>query len=119
MGDTHMWRTIDPPIEIIYNILYQLGAVANTVTFFYTSYAILLSIQDPDRLEQVTKLLYPDVAKYYGTTKEAVERGIRRTIDQVWETNPQLLSKIAESPFEDKPSATKFLSTICSHLVNA
>ena len=58
-------------------MLCRLGATANYRGFSYTAYAVLLCVQQQDRLLLVTKWLYPDVAKRYGTNWKAVERNIR------------------------------------------
>ena len=118
MTKAYIWNSTDPPIEQIYDLLYRLGMVANTVTFFYTSYAILLSIQEPQRLELITKLLYPDVAKHYNSTKTAVEKGIRKMVDRIWRDNPQLLSEMTGKPLKAKPSNTQFLIIASSYLTS-
>lgn len=68
-------------------MLWPLGATANYRGFSYTAYAVLLCVQQQDRLLLVTKWLYPDVAKRYGTNWKAVERNIRTVITVVWEQN--------------------------------
>ena len=62
------------------DMLCRLGATANYRGFSYTAYAVLLCVQQQDRLLLVTKWLYPDVAKRYGTNWKAVERNIRKMV---------------------------------------
>ena len=57
----------------LYGLLNQLGVTANYAGFFHMACAVSLCIEQPDRLLQVTKRLYPDVAKQYGTNWKAVE----------------------------------------------
>ena len=64
------------------NLLYRLGATANYTGFRYISCALHLCIQQPERLLLVTKRLYPDIGKRYGTNWKAVER-----ISGRWETS--------------------------------
>ncbi len=45
----------------------------------------LLSINDSQMLESVTKILYPAVAKKFNTTSSRVERAIRHTIEIAWD----------------------------------
>ena len=73
------------------DMLCRLGATANYRGFSYTAYAVLLCVQQQDRLLLVTKWLYPDVAKRYGTNWKAVERNIRTVITVVWEQNRAML----------------------------
>lgn len=68
----------------IYDLLYRLGATANYTGFFHTAYAISLCVERPDRLLLVTKWLYPEVAKRYGTNWKAVERNIRTVSCIIW-----------------------------------
>ena len=77
------------------DMLCRLGATANYRGFSYTAYAVLLCVQQQDRLLLVTKWLYPDVAKRYGTNWKAVERNIRTVITVVWEQNRAMLEGLA------------------------
>ena len=58
----------------ICDLLYQLGISANYKGFLHTAYAVSLCVEQQDRLLLVTKWLYPDVARKYGTNCKAVER---------------------------------------------
>ena len=55
----------------VYDLLYHLGVTANYTGFFHTAYAVSLCAEQPDRLLLVTKWLYPEVAKQYGTNWKA------------------------------------------------
>lgn len=46
--------------------------------------SIMLTLEDIDLLDSVTYILYPEVAKRYNTTTDAVERNIRFAIKQAW-----------------------------------
>ena len=63
--------------EDAYHLLHRLGATANYTGFSYLVRALQLCAEEPERLLLVTKWLYPDVAKQYGTNWKAVERNIR------------------------------------------
>ena len=76
-------------------LLYQLGLTANYRGFFYVSYVIELSIEKEERLLLVTKWLYPEVAKRYGTNWKAVERSIRTAGHIMWRENRPLLEELA------------------------
>lgn len=100
----------------IYDLLYRLGATANYTGFFYVVHAVRLSVADSGRLQLVTKWLYPDVAKYCGTSWQAVERGIRKVIDIVWEANRELLCEIAGGALTKKPGPSRFLSLLTEEI---
>lgn len=99
----------------IYDLLYQLGATANYMGFFYCAYAVYLCAVQPRRLMLVTKWLYPAVALHYGTTRGAVERDIRTVIAIIWEANPALLSEFAGYELTEKPRPVRFLSILTAY----
>ena len=82
----------------IFDLLYRLGATANYTGFFHTAFAIQLCVEDPMRLSLVTKLVYPEVAKYYKTNWKAVERNIRTVGTVIWREKRSLLEELACKP---------------------
>lgn len=104
----------EPGITKVYDLLYRLGLTPNYVGFLYTSYAVWLAMEDPQRLLLVTKWLYPEVAKAYQTNWETVEHGIRSAITRLWRT-PELLRETLKAPLETKPAPAKFISLLAAH----
>ena len=100
----------------VQKILSALGVTANYAGFAYAAYAITLAMQDPRRLQYVTKSLYPEVAKQYGTTTACVERCIRTVCRVSWERNPGLLGEIAHYPLPGKPANSVFLAILATYL---
>ncbi len=100
----------------IYDLLYRLGVTANYVGFFHTSYAIMLCMENPDRLLLVTKWLYPEVARQYKTNWKAVERNIRSAGCIIWRENRLLLEELARRPLEQRPCTAQLLSILSSGL---
>ena len=45
----------------------------------------MLSVNDDEMINCITKLLYPTVAKQYQTTSSRVERAIRHAIEIAWD----------------------------------
>ena len=77
-------------------LLYRLGISPHYKGFFHTAYAVSLCMEQQDRLLLVTKWLYPDVAKKYGTNWKAAERNIRTASAIAWKRNRPLLESLAE-----------------------
>lgn len=100
----------------IYDLLYRLGATANYTGFFHTAYAVSLCVEQPDRLLLVTKWLYPEVAKRYGTNWKAVERNIRTVSCIIWREGRPLLEELAHRQLERKPRNTQLLAILASSL---
>ena len=44
----------------------------------------MMSVQDVEMLNSITKILYPTIAKKFQTTSSRVERAIRHAIEVAW-----------------------------------
>ena len=66
-------------------IIHQIGVPAHIKGYQYLRTAILLTINDGEIINSVTKILYPTVAKQYQTTTSRVERAIRHAIEVAWD----------------------------------
>lgn len=100
----------------IHDLLYRLGVHAGSCSFFHVSYAIWLAIEQPERLQLITKWLYPEVAAQYDTNWRVIERSVRRVVNRAWQTNPDLLRKIARYRMYHRPTPTEFIALIAAHL---
>jgi len=99
-------------IADLYDLLYSLGLTANYVGFSYLSYAVLLAAEDSSRLLAVTKRLYPQVAREYGISWKAVEKGIRSAVDRIWEIQTPALCRITYPSLMKKPTAACFIAML-------
>ena len=70
---------------IVTDMIHQLGVPAHIKGYHYLRASIMLSIDNPELLESVTKLLYPTVAQKFNTTSSRVERAIRHAIEIAWD----------------------------------
>lgn len=70
---------------IISDIMHQIGVPAHIKGYQYLRYAIILSMETPDMISSVTKVLYPEIAKKFSTTASRVERAIRHAIEVAWD----------------------------------
>lgn len=66
-------------------IIHEIGVPAHIKGYQYLRSAILMTVGDNDAINAVTKVLYPTVAKQYGTTSSRVERAIRHAIEVAWD----------------------------------
>ena len=66
-------------------IIHQIGVPAHIKGYQYLRTAILLTVNDGDIINSVTKILYPTIAKQYQTTTSRVERAIRHAIEVAWD----------------------------------
>ncbi len=65
-------------------IIHEIGVPAHIKGYQYLRDAIVMSVNDMDMLNSITKILYPTIAKKYQTTPSRVERAIRHAIEVAW-----------------------------------
>lgn len=70
---------------VVTEIIHQIGVPAHIKGYHYLRESILLSINDSEMINSITKLLYPTVAKKFKTTPSRVERAIRHAIEVAWD----------------------------------
>ncbi len=70
---------------LVTDIIHQIGIPAHIKGYHYLREAIMLSIDDEEMLESITKRLYPSVARRFDTTPSRVERAIRHAIETAWD----------------------------------
>lgn len=92
----------------ITNILHKIGIPAHFKGYLYLRTAIIFTYYNIELLGQITKVLYPDIARQYSTTATRVERSIRHAIETAWHRgNPDAIKTI----FNQVPDATKLKPT--------
>ena len=72
-------RLSDEGVEIemkVTNIIHQIGVPAHIKGYQYLREAIIMTINDMESINAITKVLYPSVAKKFHTTSSRVERAI-------------------------------------------
>ena len=110
-----------PDIESqVTKIIHQIGVPAHIKGYQYLRTAILLTIQDSDIINSVTKVLYPSVAKKYATTTSRVERAIRHAIEVAWdrgdlETLQRYFGYTVNSA-KGKPTNSEFIAMIADRI---
>ena len=104
-------------MEQIYTLLHRLGISATYTGFYPAAEAVRLCMQRQDRLQLVTRRLYPVLAKQYGTNWQAMERNLRTVSKAAWRKNRPLLEELAGLPLPKPPSAGYFLALLSGHLL--
>ncbi len=102
------------------DIIHEIGVPAHIKGYQYLREAIILTIRDMDMINAVTKVLYPEVAKRYGTTPSRVERAIRHAIEVAWDRGDiEVLQKYfgyTVSNIKGKPTNSEFIAMIADSL---
>lgn len=70
--------------ERVTEIIHEIGVPAHIKGYQYLREAIIMSVNDMEMLNSITKILYPEIAKKYQTTSSRVERAIRHAIEVAW-----------------------------------
>lgn len=66
------------------DMIHEIGVPAHIKGYQYLREAIMMSVEDPDMLGSITKVLYPTIARKNQTTASRVERAIRHAIEVAW-----------------------------------
>lgn len=98
-------------------LLSRLGVTANYSGYHYAAYGVALAMEDPERLQLVTKWIYPDVAKKFRTTTDSVRKNIRKVIDLAWQRNHAMITQIAMYDLKQKPGTAEFLAMVVVYLI--
>lgn len=101
-------------------IIHQIGVPAHIKGYQYLRTAIIMTINDNDIINSVTKILYPSVAKKYGTTSSRVERAIRHAIEVAWDRGDlDVLNSFFGYTVQNqrgKPTNSEFIAMIADNL---
>ncbi len=105
---------------IVTDVIHEIGVPAHIKGYQYLREAIILTINDMDIINSVTKVLYPTVAKKFGTTPSRVERAIRHAIEVAWDRGDlETLQKFfgyTVSNVKGKPTNSEFIAMIADCL---
>jgi two-component system response regulator (stage 0 sporulation protein A) len=106
--------------SLVTEIIHEIGVPAHIKGYQYLREAIILTINDMDIINAVTKVLYPTVAKKYSTTPSRVERAIRHAIEVAWDRGDlETLQKFfgyTVSNIKGKPTNSEFIAMIADRL---
>ncbi len=102
------------------NMIHEIGVPAHIKGYQYLREAIMMSVEDIDMLNSITKILYPTIAKKYQTTPSRVERAIRHAIEVAWsrgrmETLDELFGYTINTG-KGKPTNSEFIALIADKI---
>lgn len=105
---------------VVTDIIHEIGVPAHIKGYQYLREAIILTINDMDMINAVTKVLYPEVARKFSTTPSRVERAIRHAIEVAWDRGDiETLQKFfgyTVSNIKGKPTNSEFIAMIADNL---
>lgn len=123
-------RQSQPQEQIVYSqssletdvtdIIHEIGVPAHIKGYQYLRDAIILSVNDMEMLNSITKILYPTIAKKHQTTASRVERAIRHAIEVAWSRGKMdtidALFGYTVSTGKGKPTNSEFIALIADKI---
>lgn len=107
-------------LQNLHQIAAPVSVPAHIKGYQYLREAIILTINDMDIINAVTKVLYPEVARKFNTTPSRVERAIRHAIEVAWDRGDiETLQKFfgyTVSNIKGKPTNSEFIAMIADCL---
>ena len=105
---------------LVTNVIHEVGVPVHIKGYQYLREAIIMVVNNIDVINQITKQLYPDIAKKYETTPSRVERAIRHAIEVAWgrgqtETVESIFGYTV-SAAKGKPTNSEFIAMIADKL---
>ena len=105
---------------MVTGIIHEIGVPAHIKGYQYLREAIMIAVNDMDVINAITKVLYPQVAKTFGTTASRVERAIRHAIEVAWDRGDldtlQSIFGYTVSNTKGKPTNSEFIALIADKL---
>ena len=101
--------------------LRELGVPVHLEGYGYIRNAIIIGINNPQILKNITKGLYPEIARINQTTSSKVERAVRYAIENSWkkDANRGLKRTLFQTSIDekkDKPTNSHYISTIVDYI---
>lgn len=102
------------------DMIHEIGVPAHIKGYQYLREAIMLSVNNNEMLNSITKVLYPTIARKYETTPSRVERAIRHAIEVAWsrgrmETLDSLFGYTINTG-KGKPTNSEFIALIADKI---
>ena len=106
--------------SVVTDVIHEIGVPAHSKGYQYLREAIIITVNDMDAINAVTKVLYPAVAKKFSTTPSRVERAIRHAIEVAWDRGDietlQRFFGYTISNIKGKPTNSEFIAMIADSL---
>ena len=103
-----------------FRLLSEAGIPPYLDGFCYFKEAIDLVSKDPDRINHITKEIYPEIGRRHGVSGSCVERSMRNALAVAWRETYSAKSIFLWEKLhftkEKRPSNSEFLSAVSDYL---
>lgn len=114
-------RRVNSPDEKISNIFISIGIPPHIKGYNYLREGIKMAVEDPEVINNITKVLYPRVAEKYSTSASKVERAIRHAIEVAWNRGRiDVINSIFGARVyigSEKPTNSEFIALVADKLI--
>ncbi len=106
--------------ERLGNLFLTIGIPAHIKGFSFLREAVKMVVKEPETINRITKVLYPNIGLRFDTTASKVERAIRHAIEVAWSRgrveslNHAFGCRVCSK--EDKPTNGEFIAMIADKL---
>ena len=104
----------------ITQVMHELGMPAHIMGYEYMRYALQLVLEDKRLINNITKGLYPMVARQFNTTASRVERAMRHAVEVTWDRGDVYTLErwfgSTISPMKGKPTNSEFIALLADKL---
>ncbi|MBP3610114.1 MAG: sporulation transcription factor Spo0A [Lachnospiraceae bacterium] len=116
-GNVFLERNLEADVT---NVIHEIGVPAHIKGYHYLRDAIMMSVNETEMLNSITKQLYPTIAKRHKTTASRVERAIRHAIEVAWsrgkmDTIDELFGYTVHNG-KGKPTNSEFVALIADKI---
>jgi len=106
--------------EKVTDLLHSIGIPAHIKGYVFIRCAIIEAFYNPTYIGQITKTLYPEIARRYCSTASRVERAIRHAIEIAWNRGSiELINNIfgyTINAVKAKPTNSEFIAMLTDKL---
>ena len=106
--------------EKVTDLLHSIGIPAHIKGYVFIRCAIIEAFYNPTYIGQITKTLYPEIARRYCSTASRVERAIRHAIEIAWNRGSiELINNIfgyTINAIKAKPTNSEFIAMLTDKL---
>lgn len=107
--------------ERISNIFISIGIPPHIKGYNYLREGIKMAVENPDVINNVTKVLYPKIGEKYATSASKVERAIRHAIEVAWNRGRiEAINFIFGTRVyigNEKPTNSEFIALVADKLI--
>ena len=103
-------------MQKVYGLIRRLGISKKYKGYKYLADAVVLVMEMEDEPIRITKVIYPELARKYHVTPEAIEQNIRTVVGQCWGRNRSLIEHLAGFRLSERPTNMELIEILAFYL---